>query len=255
MIGHIFDIKEMAVHDGPGIRTTLFLKGCPLRCKWCHNPEGLTMEPQIMFKEARCKQCGKCKIECEHNECKTFNACIYACPEQCYEVTGKKIEAKQVAYELIKTAEVLMDSFGGFTLSGGEPMMQKDFVLELCKYLKDYHLCIETSGYADSEIFKEIIDVMDYVIMDIKIANSDLHKKYTGVYNDLILNNFEILKNSGKPYLIRTPLIPSITDTEKNLSEIKEIIGDSPWEKIPYNQMAGAKYKMLGLEYPMDSLA
>lgn len=254
MIGTIFDIKEMAVHDGPGIRTTLFLKGCPLRCKWCHNPEGFTMEPQMMFKETRCKKCGKCKVECEHEECKTFGACIYVCPEQCYEITGKRIGAKRVARELIKTADVLMDSFGGFTLSGGEPMMQKDFVLELRKDLKDYHLCIETSGYADSKTFKEIIDVMDYIIMDIKIANSDLHIKYTGVDNDIILKNFEILKNSGKPYLIRTPLIPYVTDTEENLSKIKEIIGNSNWEKLPYNAMAGAKYKMLGLDFPMDCL-
>ncbi len=254
MIGTIFDVKEMAVHDGPGIRTTVFLKGCPLRCKWCHNPEGLITEPQVMFKEARCRHCGKCIIECSHKECKIFNRCIYTCPEQCYEISGKKIDAKQLSVELAKGAEVLIDSFGGFTLSGGEPLMQKDFVLELRGLLKDYHFCIETSGYADSQTFTEVIEAMDYVIMDIKLADNELHKKYTGVDNSRILNNFEILKNSGKPYVIRTPLIPGITDTVENLSAIKAIIGDSTWEQIPYNVMAGAKYKMLGFEFPMDNL-
>lgn len=254
MTGVVFDIKEMAVHDGPGIRTTVFLKGCPLRCKWCHNPEGLTSEPQMMFKQARCKGCDSCKIECEHPECQSFDGCIYACPEDCYEITGKKIGPKRLARELKTTAEVLMDSFGGFTFSGGEPLMQNVFLLELAKELSEYHLCIETSGFADSEDFKEIIDIMDFVIMDIKIADSKLHKMYTGVDNDLILKNFEILRNSGKPYIIRTPMIPGITDTNENLSAIKEIIGDSEWEHIPYNEMAGAKYKMLGLDFPMNSI-
>ena len=254
MIGTIFDIKEMAVHDGPGIRTTVFFKGCPLRCSWCHNPEGLSSEPQIMFKQARCKGCNKCKTECEHPECKRFDACIFACPENCYEISGKEIEAKQLARELKTTAEVLMDSFGGFTFSGGEPLMQKDFLLELAKELSGYHLCIETSGFANSEVFKEVIDVMDFIIMDIKIADSKLHKMYTGVDNELILKNFEILRNSGKPYVIRTPMIPNITDTDENLAAIKAIIGNSEWEHIPYNAMAGAKYKMLGLDYPMDKI-
>ena len=251
MNGVIFDIKEMAVHDGPGIRTTVFFKGCPLRCKWCHNPEGLTSEPQLMYKHARCIKCGRCKTECNHPECQPFGKCIRVCPQNCLEISGRTVDAKELAKELKENAEILGDSFGGFTFSGGEPLAQPKFLIELMNELKDYHLCIETSGYANTEVFSEIAEKLDFVIMDMKIADSELHKKYTGVSNSRILENFETLRKSGKPYLIRTPLIPNITDTKENLEGIKKIIGNSNWEKLPYNKMAGAKYKMLGMSYEL----
>lgn len=253
MKGVIFDIKEMAVHDGPGIRTTVFLKGCPLKCIWCHNPEGLSAEPQLMYKENLCTHCGLCRIECSHQECKAFGRCLHICPENLLSVSGNKIEAKELAAELKKSAELLGSSFGGFTFSGGEPLSQPKFLSELLTELKKYHLCIETSGYAESEIFAEIINKTDLVIMDIKLADSELHKKYTGSANEKILSNFKQLKKSGKPFIIRTPLIPKITDTEENLAAIKAIIGgESRWELLPYNTMAGAKYKMLGMKFKME---
>ena len=251
MIGTIFDIKEMAVHDGPGIRTTVFLKGCPLKCRWCHNPEGLSFEPQLMYKDIRCIDCKSCQRECEHPECQPFGRCIHACPENCLEISGRIVTAKELAKELKESAEILDNSFGGFTFSGGEPLAQSEFLLELIEELKDYHLCIETSGFCDSEIFKTIIEKLDFIIMDIKIADYGTHKEHTGVGNDKIISNFEVLKKSGKPYLIRTPLIPNITDTKENIEAIKQIIGDSKWEKLPYNEMAGAKYKMLGMKYEL----
>ena len=249
MIGTIFDIKEMAVHDGPGIRTTVFFKGCPLRCIWCHNPEGLTFEPQLMYKEIRCIDCKSCQKKCENEDCIPFGRCIHACPENCLEITGRKVSAKDLAKELKESSEILGDTFGGFTFSGGEPLAQPEFLLELIEELNGYHLCIETSGFADSKTFKAVIDKLDFVIMDIKLANAALHKQYTGVDNANILNNFEAVKQSGKPYIIRTPLIPNITDTEENLKAIKGIIGNSEWEKLPFNAAAGAKYKMLGYEW------
>lgn len=251
MTGVIFDIKEMAVHDGPGIRTTVFLKGCPLRCLWCHNPEGLKVEKQLMFKYNRCTNCGKCFIKCDHADCQPFGRCVHVCPDDLLSVVGRDMTAKQLAEELIHSAEPLADAFSGFTFSGGEPLMQSKFLLAVCDELQGYHLCIETSGYASSEVFKAVIDKMDFVIMDIKLADGDLHKKYTGVDNKQILENFKTLKESGKPHLIRTPLIPGITDTKENLYAISQIIGDSEWEKIPYNTMAGAKYKMLGMKYEL----
>ena len=249
MTGTIFDIKEMAVHDGPGIRTTVFFKGCPLRCIWCHNPEGFTTEPQLMYKDVRCIKCGKCKSECNHPECKPFGRCIHACPENCLEISGRKVDAKALVEELKKSADVLGDNFGGFTFSGGEPLAQPEFLLELIAELKGYNLCAETSGFCDSKTFETVIEKLDFIIMDIKLADSKAHKKYTGVKNDKILWNFETLKKSDKPYIIRTPLIPNITDIEENLQEIEKIIGDSSWEKLPYNAAAGAKYKMLGMKF------
>lgn len=249
MNGTIFDIKEMAVHDGPGIRTTVFLKGCPLRCIWCHNPEGLSPKPQLMFKEAKCTKCNLCYKPCNHADCNPFGRCLHICPQNCLSITGKTVSDEDLKTELVKGADILGDSFGGFTFSGGEPLMQSEFLLSMLDKLSNYHLCIETSGYANNDIFKKVIEKLDFVIMDIKIADSELHKKYTGVGNEQILENFEMLKESGKPYIIRTPLIPSITDTPDNLSKIQEIIGNSKWEKIPFNEMAGAKYKMLGMNF------
>lgn len=254
MSGIVFDIKEMAVHDGPGIRTTVFLKGCPLRCLWCHNPEGLDIKPQLMYKDTRCLKCGRCLKKCDHEECKPFARCLHACPEGLLSVSGKKYEARELVDELLVSKKVLGDNFGGVTFSGGEPLMQYKFMLEAIEHLKGINICIETSGYAESGVFKQVLDAVDYVIMDIKLADSSLHKKYTGVSNELILKNFELLKKSSKPYIIRTPLIPNITDTENNLRKIKDIIGNSKWETLPYNNLAGAKYKMLGMDFPMDNL-
>lgn len=251
MNGVIFDIKEMAVHDGPGIRTTVFFKGCPLRCLWCHNPEGLTSKPQLMYKESRCLHCGLCRIPCTHPECQPFGRCLHTCPDNLLSVVGRAVSAVELAAELKKSAEPLGDNFGGFTFSGGEPLMQPEFLLSLAEELKGFNRCIETSGYAQPDIFTSVIEKLDFIIMDIKLANTETHKKYTGVGNETILANFEALKKSGKPYLIRTPLIPSITDTKENLSAIREIIGKSDWEQLPYNTMAGAKYKMLGMKYSL----
>ena len=255
MNGTIFDIKEMAVHDGPGIRTTIFFKGCPLRCIWCHNPEGLSYKPQLMYKSARCIRCDRCKKECTHPECQPFGRCLHICPENCLSIAGRSVTAKDLSDELIPAAKVLGNDFGGFTFSGGEPLAQSEFLLELIEHLKDYHLCIETCGFCDNDTFKKVIDTLDFVIMDIKLADSLLHKNYTGVDNSIILENFKALKKSGKPFIIRTPLIKGITDTKENLNAIKEIIGDSSWEQLPENDVAGAKYKMLNMEFPLEKEA
>ena len=249
MIGTIFDIKEMAVHDGPGIRTTVFLKGCPLRCKWCHNPEGLSFRPQLMYKAARCTGCKNCQKACDHPECQPFGRCLHICPENCLEIAGREVAASDLAKELKDSADILGDMFGGFTFSGGEPLAQPQFLLALIEELKDYHLCIETSGYANGKTFRAVLDKLDFVIMDLKLADGEAHKKYIGVGNEQILENFKTLKSSGKPHLIRTPLIPGITDTPENLAAIEKMLDGSAWEKLPYNSAAGAKYKMLGIDY------
>ena len=252
MSGIIFDIKEMALHDGPGIRTTVFLKGCPLRCKWCHNPEGLHQASELMFKYSLCQSCNNCKKECEHSECKPFGRCVRACPQGLLQIVGEKIDADKLAKKIESGARVLGDSFGGVTFSGGEPLMQWEFLLESADLLSKFHIAVETSGYAEKSVFKKVIEKVDFVIMDIKLADPKAHKLYTGVDNSVILENLKELQASGKAHVIRTPLIPGITDTEDNLSKIESLVGNSKWERLPYNKMAGAKYGMLGLKYELD---
>lgn len=251
MTGMIFDIKEMAVHDGPGIRTTVFFKGCPLRCQWCHNPEGLSSRPQLMFKKNRCLHCGRCQQLCQHPECRPFGRCIHACPEGLLSISGELVTEDDLHAAIRASAEVLAGNFGGVTFSGGEPLMQWEFLLAAARELSGFHLCMETSGYAEPEVFEQVLCVLDYVIFDIKLADPVQHLKYTGGENIHIISNFHLLQSSGKPYLVRTPLIPGITDIPENLSAIRTLIGSSQWECLPYNTMAPVKYEMLNMRFPL----
>ena len=253
MTGTIFDIKEMAVHDGPGLRTTVFFKGCPLRCLWCHNPEGLSIKPQLMYKEARCRHCGRCVPPCNHPACVPFGRCIQVCPENCLEVTGITVTDEALARQLLDTAQVMGDDFGGITFSGGEPLMQSDFLLAVADRLQGQHLCIETSGYGDADTFRRVLERMQFVLFDVKLADDGQHRRFTGVSNERILQNLQILRESGIPCRVRTPLIPGITDTEENLSAIGRLLQGMDHETLAYNPFAGAKYKMLDMEYPYDS--
>ena len=162
------------------------------------------------------------------------------------------MDAAELAEKLIKDRDYLEKQGGGVTFSGGEPTAQGEFLLECLDLLGPMHKAIETSGYCDPNLFREIISRLDYVIMDLKLADPEQHKQWTGVDNAPILRNLEILRESGKPCVIRTPLIPGATDTPENLTAIQTLVGSLPWEKLPYNAMAGAKYKMLDMVFPMD---
>lgn len=252
MTGTVFDIKEFSVHDGPGVRTTVFMKGCPLSCKWCHNPEGLSPAPEIMVRTARCRKCGACMKPCSHEECKPYSRCIKACPDGLVSVVGTEWSAEALSEKLLRNADFMKSSGGGVTISGGEPTMQADFVCELLERLHSVHRAVETSAYCTSKTFMRVIERTELVIMDIKLADAELHKKWCGVDNKLILENFKILKNSGKPHLVRIPLIPDITDTKENLAAISEIVSDSPVELLSYNPFAGAKYEGVGRVYTLE---
>lgn len=252
MQGIIFDIKEFTVHDGPGSRITVFLKGCPLRCQWCHNPEGLKVEKQLMYKSTFCSHCNRCMESCTHAECRPFGRCIHACSNGCLTIAGEELGSDELAERLLKNADILKRMGGGITFSGGEPMLQADFVCDTAEKLGDVHKAIQTSGFTDLETYQKVIRHMDYVMQDIKLADNDLHIKYTGVSNESILRNVEWLKESGKQFVFRVPLIPGITDTQENLEAISKIVGAHRTELMPYNEFAGAKYSLLGMEYSLE---
>lgn len=253
MIGTVFDIKEFGIHDGPGLRTTVFLKGCPLRCKWCHNPEGLSPHPQLSVREHACTHCGLCKRGCSHPDCQPFGRCLHICPQNLVTVIGERLSSEQLAQRVLRNRDLFGEQ-GGVTFSGGEPLLQGEFVIETCGYLDGIHKAIETSGYADEDLFRRVIKQMDLVYFDLKLTDEEEHRKYTGVSNRKIKRNFEILKESGKPCIIRTPLIPNITDTAHNMDAIRAMTTGMNHEWLPYNEMAGAKYDLLGMTYPMDEM-
>lgn len=243
MTGMIFDIQEMTFHDGPGGRITVFLKGCPLNCSWCHNPEGQHFYPEILFKEHLCTHC---------NHCFTSNGINPdLCVSKARVLSGKLFNSDELLQKILPLKETLNMMEGGVTFSGGEPCAQPQFLIECLSKLKQngIHTAIETSGYCESELFESILDYCDYVLMDIKLIDDDLHKKYTGQSNELIIKNAQILMNKNIPFIFRTPLIPGITDTEDNLMKIQSLIQNSPWEKLPYNPLTPLKYQQLNRSF------
>lgn len=245
MTGVVFDLKEMAVHDGDGVRLTVFMKGCPLRCEWCHNPEGLSKSKELLYKKAKCTDCGVCKKSCTHEECKPFGRCLHVCPNDCLSVCGEEYTPERLAKKIMSYKRIFDACGGGVTFSGGEPLFQSAFLFETLKNLTGVHKTIETCAFTDKKTFEKVIREFDFVIMDVKIFDDELHKKYTGASNAVIKENFQLIQKSGKPYLIRTPLIKGKTDDEKNLKAIQDFIGDSQWELLPENHLAKAKRSFL----------
>lgn len=227
--GMLFSMEEFAVHDGPGIRTTIFLKGCPLRCAWCHNPEGISAQPQEMIRKGKRSVCG-------------------------YEISSEAL-----ANRILRNKEVFRLNKGGITWTGGEPLFQSDFVIDVVNRIKpDIHVAMETSGYAPMRIFRQTVTLMDLVLFDVKHTDPVLHKTYTGVDNRLILKNLDYLCAADIDFVVRIPLIPGVNDTKSNMLQILTIIKDAPSlvrvEILPYHQTAGAKYAMIGRTYnpPFD---
>ncbi len=251
MRGCIFDIKQFAIHDGDGVRTTVFFKGCPLRCAWCHNPEGLSPSPELYVQRAGCLACGLCQQPCTHADCKPFGRCLHVCPKNLVRPAGREYGVEELATKLRRQKLFFESSGGGITLSGGEPLLQADFCAALLKELNgELNVALETSGYADEADFLRVAERCDFVMMDLKLMDEKAHRRYTGVSNARILHNARLLMERGIPHLFRTPLIPAITDTEENLRAIADFIGDEPIELLPYNELAGAKYASVGRTYP-----
>ena len=252
MTGIIFDIKEFSVFDGPGIRQTVFFKGCPLRCSWCHNPEGLSVLPQLMVSKGACTDCGRCRAVCPGGNCTACGKCVMACPSNVRRIAGEPMTAEALARVILKDADYYRRYGGGVTFSGGEPLLQSAFLLEVLSLVPDVHCAIETSGYAQPDVFESVIQKMQYVMMDLKLMDDEAHRKYTGVSNGRILHNARTLIQSGIPCRIRIPLIPGVNDTEENLRAAAAFIaglGKVPVELLPYHKTAGAKYEMVGQTY------
>lgn len=257
MKGIVFDIKEFAVFDGPGIRTTVFMKGCPLRCQWCHNPEGLRPEAEIMVSQAACIHCGACAQVCPSpGKCIACGRCVYVCRGGFRKIVGTTWEADELAVRLKKDRDVYALSNGGITFSGGEPLMQWDFVAEVIRRLEGICAAIETSGFASDEVFAQAMQMCSIILIDWKLSDPDLHKFYTGVDQAPIRRHVRMLSQGKTPFILRMPIIPGVNDNEAHFETAASLVEDASSlirvDILPYQRAAGAKYEMVNRVYRPD---
>ncbi len=248
----VFEVREFCLHDGPGIRTTVFFKGCPLRCAWCHNPEGLSPRPEILFKEKLCARCGNCK----NVPLDDLQALARVCPQRAKAVCGRLWTVTELARELLANAEIFASSGGGVTFSGGEPLLQAGFIAELADRLRGdrpLHLAIETSGYASAADYQTVVSRMDLVFQDLKHPDPSAHRRWTGTDPAPIHANLRWLKESGMPFVARIPLVPGVNDSTETKEGFARLLegpsGLQRVELLPYHLAAGAKYPFVGRTY------
>ena len=254
MQGTIFDIQRFSVHDGPGIRTTVFMKGCPLRCVWCHNPEGLSCDIAVQFFKEHCIGCNRCAGERSVSS-------VAKCPTGALKESGQIITTEKLIESVLKDRDFYSPD-GGVTFSGGECLLQADFVTEALKILKSENIstAIDTCGYVPWKNIEKTLDFCDLYLYDIKCADSALHKRFTGKSNALILENLEKLSNSGKEIWVRVPIIPDFNDSVSEITAISEIVsktnGITKVTLMPYHTLGKSKYETLGMQpaYETDTI-
>lgn len=265
--GNIFDIQRFSLHDGPGIRTIVFLKGCSLRCKWCSNPESQSSKKEIFLKNELCIGCGECKIACPENiieyknnkviidreKCTGCGKCEEACCSGAITVIGKSMSVEEVFYEIRKDTSFYKSSGGGVTLSGGEAILQSDFAKELLKACKakGINTAIETAGNYESYKLKNLMEYVDLFLYDLKIVDSNIHKKYTGDGNEKIIENLNLI-SKNKDVIIRVPLISNINENLDNIDKTMNFAKATKTKTIhllSYHKYGTRKYKYLDREY------
>lgn len=252
-LGTIFDIREMTTHDGPWVRSTVFFKGCPLRCSWCHNPEGMDPNPQLMIRTKGCVECGACREPCDHADCVGLGRCLHRCPNGLISLSGETVSAEALAERLLRVSGLLDRAGGGYTISGGEPLWQPDFLLRLIELLKPHHVAVETSGHCPQEDFKRVMRLADLMILDVKHMDSARHRAGTGQGNQAILRNLDHLIDSPLHFWVRTPIIPGFNDDEENLHAMAKRLapaaGRVQVELLHFNPLAAVKYPMVGKSF------
>lgn len=268
MTGIVFGIQRFSIHDGPGVRTTVFLKGCNVNCRWCHNPEGIPMKPMIGFNSAKCIHCGGCVAVCPENchqivegkhkfnrqACVACGKCADICPVQALELIGKHMTVEEVMKVIRKDLRYYKDG-GGVTFSGGEALMQKAFVMELLRRCKaeGIHCAVETNGVHRFETYQEVMSLVDLFLMDYKATDPVVHKEYIGCDNRRILENMKRLHDAGAKVLVRCPIIPGVNDNKEHFDAIAQLTTIYPnlvgTEILPYHKLGVSKAQRIDTYY------
>lgn len=271
----VFDIQRFALHDGPGIRTTIFVKGCPLDCLWCHNPESKSFHPQLSCLFKNCTGCGNCAVVCPNgvhriledgtheiafDKCVQCGACVKACYNHVLKIFGTKMTSQELMQTVLRDVSFYEKSGGGLTISGGEPMSQFEGTLEMMRLAKEkgLHTCLDTSGFAPTERYEQIMPYVDRFLLDYKLTDEEKHKQYTGVPNELIKKNLDFLCTQGVKLSLRCPIIPGINDDDEHFAAIAAL--SQKYEAITevnvmaYHDMAKGKVKHIGQSYALEDI-
>ncbi len=266
--GRVFDVQRFSVHDGPGIRTTVFLKGCPARCLWCHNPESQSFAPEVLVVETRCASCGTCETVCPHGApppgsglCTACGACVDACPAGARRLAGRETTVEEVMEEILRDRVFYEESGGGVTFSGGEPLAQPVFLRTLVEACRDAGIrtAVDTCGFAPRDLVLALAPLVDLFLFDVKLVDDARHRDLTGLPVAPILENLRALAEVHGNVWIRIPVVPGHTDAENDIAATASLVAGLPGVRqvslLPYHRTGAAKARRLGRDYPLETVA